>query len=651
MDFNLIISAQRLQLAADLQTTPPDGRLIVVKNVPARTYLRVTPEQWFILRQFQTARSVPAVLEAAIRDRFGVPLGEFYELILKAVRAHVLLTPGAQPPAIKAANWTWRLRPAALNWPLQFLFLTGMALALAFRPELPSSALGVAAGVVILSGAFSLAAFVVGCGIFGGGGEVYHARWSWAALPPRFRLDAGDAVLLPRSDRKTLALVEPAFLAAAAGLTMWHQPDWGLIPLLGLMVALRPVLGGPFVELLRPARDDTAHDAARDFLFPPNRGPRARGRALGRAVRRAHTWITVGYGVVWTLAVVYLAARFTDTPPWTIEFWQANGGRVAVAIGLSLALLAAGYLLWESYGIVRDRLRDWRRAAREAWRRWVGAGGIPLDETGRLEVISNSPLLRTLSPPQRQQLVPAFEVVRHGPWRNLKDYRGAEASHVAVIVSGRVGLHRQLPSGRKVRTQTLEPGDVLGLHENADPTGGRFELRTRTPVTLLRVPRAVADEIFVRRLPAPTLTNLVLKLPFLRAIPLCRHWHMQAIERFALLSNLFAYADGEVVLNEEVYLGRFFIIFEGDVVVSRQGQRLAVVEAGEFFGEIGMMQNSLASATITARRNLRCLAIPRQEFMRFVTHNYSVALEIERVCSQRLGRPLFPLRPGGFTPA
>ena len=95
MDFNLIISAQRLQLAADLQTTSPDERSIVVKNVPARTYLRVTPEQWFILRQFQTPRPVPAVLEAAIRDRFGVPLGEFYELILKAVRAHVLLPPGA----------------------------------------------------------------------------------------------------------------------------------------------------------------------------------------------------------------------------------------------------------------------------------------------------------------------------------------------------------------------------------------------------------------------------------------------------------------------------------------------------------------------------------------------------------------------------
>lgn len=651
MDFALTISARRLQLASELQQSNPDGRLVVVKNVPARTYLRVTPEQWFILKQFETPRNVPTVLEAAIRERFGVPLGEFYELILKAVRAHILLEPGIQPPPVKAANWSWRIRPAAMNWPIQLLFLTGMTLALAFRPELPSSALGVVAGVLILSVAFSLAALVLGCGIFGAGGEVYRPRWSWWSLPPRFRLDASDLVLLPRKDQNTLCLVEPAFLAAAAGLTMWHQPDWGLIPLLGLMVTLRPVFGGTLVSLLRPARDDASNDAAHEFLFPPNRGPRARWRALRQAVRRAHTWITVGYGVVWTLAMVYLAARFTDTPPWTIEFWQANGVRVAAAIGLSLCLLAAGYVVWELYEFIRDRLREWRNACRASTWRWFGAGKVALDETARLEAISNSPLLRTLSPPQRQQLVQACEVVRYGPWRSLRDYRGAEASQVALIVSGRVGLHRQLPSGRRVRTQTLEPGDVLGLHEIADPTGGRFDLVTRSPVTLLRLPRAAADEIFVRRMAAPTLTNLVLKLPFLRNIPLCRNWHLQAIERFAVLSNLFAYADGEVVLNEEVFVGRFFIIFEGDVVASRQGKRLAVVGAGEFFGEIGMMQNSLASATITARRNLRCLAIARQEFMRFVTHNYTVALEIERVCSRRLGRPLFPLRPGDFTPA
>jgi hypothetical protein len=60
------------------------------------------------------------------------------------------------------------------------------------------------------------------------------------------------------------------------------------------------------------------------------------------------------------------------------------------------------------------------------------------------------------------------------------------------------------------------------------------------------------------------------------------------------------------------------------------------------------MQNSNATASITARCNLRSLAIARKEFLRFVTHNYSVALELERVSSDRLGRPIFPVRQSDF---
>jgi hypothetical protein len=34
--------------------------------------------------------------------------------------------------------------------------------------------------------------------------------------------------------------------------------------------------------------------------------------------------------------------------------------------------------------------------------------------------------------------------------------------------------------------------------------------------------------------------------------------------------------------------------------------------------------------------------------MRFVTHNHTVALELERVSSERLGHPIFPLSQADF---
>src|SRR6202789_3928596 len=112
MDINLILSAQTLGLAPRLTQSELTNGLFVVKNEPAMSYLTVTPEQWFILQQFERPRMVPAVLGEAIRDRHCLPLAEFYELILKALRANVLLEPGASPKPVGAHPWKWSVRRA-----------------------------------------------------------------------------------------------------------------------------------------------------------------------------------------------------------------------------------------------------------------------------------------------------------------------------------------------------------------------------------------------------------------------------------------------------------------------------------------------------------------------------------------------------------
>ena len=115
---------------------------------------------------------------------------------------------------------------------------------------------------------------------------------------------------------------------------------------------------------------------------------------------------------------------------------------------------------------------------------------------------------------------------------------------------------------------------------------------------------------------------------------------MQAVQRFAELSVVKDYRPDEVMLPQGQFSNNFFIVFEGEVQIASGGKVRARLRGGDFFGEIGLLQNSNATAQVTARK----------EFLRFVAHNYTVALELERVSSQRLGRPIFPLSPGNFQP-
>jgi CRP-like cAMP-binding protein len=647
MDPHLTLSAFSFSLAPALQRSELINGLRVVKNQSTKTYLRVTTAQWHILEMFAAPCSVPAVLSRALDTRTCLPLGEFYELILKAVRANILLKKDTGVTPAPVYGWRLGVRPALVIRPLAVLLVTGVVLSFAFQHHLPASLSDTFAGLVIVSAALSFGSVLTACIVRGGGGEVFPIPWHWWRLPPYFAVDSSDAIMLPTVGQQAAAMATPAILATAAGILVWQRPEWSFIPLVALALSLRPIFGGKFAGIIRFNPSDLLSDAETGFIFPLNHRPSKRWQSFIRAIRHADTWARLAYGVVWTLAIICVGGRFTDTPPWTVAFWEANGVRVAVAIGASLAALALGYLTWEFYLFAREHVRNRRSVFRLWHRRWFGGNQLVLHAADRAKAVNDSAVFRGLPSPDRQQLALEMQVTRHRVWRALHEY-GPVPSKLSLIVSGRIGLYRKTPSGSLQRVQVLAEGDLVGLHDRADPNHPEYFARTLTPVTLFTIERAAADRIIQQRIPVGTLTNTALKLPFLRRISLCQNWHFQAVERFATLSAILDVRAGNVIFHESQFTQNFSVIFESEAEVSQRGRHLATIHSGDFFGEIGLLQNSSATAQVSAKRDFRCLSINRLEFLRFVTHNYSVALELERVSSTRLGRAIFPLNKGNF---
>jgi CRP-like cAMP-binding protein len=355
----------------------------------------------------------------------------------------------------------------------------------------------------------------------------------------------------------------------------------------------------------------------------------------------------LAYGIIWLVAALYWGTRPGGTMPWAIEFWRRNGLHVAAGIALPLAAAALAYLAWELARLTGRRARSRGNRLRLWYRRWFSGANVSLDEESRVRLLSSSPVFGALEPEERQQLAQIMSARRHRVWASLPDY-GNSPTHVALIVSGRVSVRREMPSGRTVHVQVLAEGDIMGLHDLSDPKFPEYRFRAATPLIVLYIQRDVVLGHIQRKVPPATLADVILKTPFLRRIALCRNWHRQAIDRFARLTQIATYQKGSTILREGQTVEMFFIIFQGDAKVSRRSKGVGTIRSGEFFGEIGLMQNSGPNASVTAHNNTRCLGIPRTDLLRFVTHNYTVALELERVSSERLGRPIFPLRKGDF---
>ena len=60
------------------------------------------------------------------------------------------------------------------------------------------------------------------------------------------------------------------------------------------------------------------------------------------------------------------------------------------------------------------------------------------------------------------------------------------------------------------------------------------------------------------------------------------------------------------MLCKEGQLGsEFFVIVEGEADVTKEGTHLATLGAGDFFGEIALIERSKRIATVTAKTPLR----------------------------------------------
>ena len=71
---------------------------------------------------------------------------------------------------------------------------------------------------------------------------------------------------------------------------------------------------------------------------------------------------------------------------------------------------------------------------------------------------------------------------------------------------------------------------------------------------------------------------------------------------------------GQVLIQEGHGAYDFFVIVTGEAEVSRAGQVVAKLGAGDYFGELGLLDPALRDATVTARSEMELIVLAQWDF-------------------------------------
>src|SRR5438105_13140135 len=111
------------------------------------------------------------------------------------------------------------------------------------------------------------------------------------------------------------------------------------------------------------------------------------------------------------------------------------------------------------------------------------------------------------------------------------------------------------------------------------------------------------------------------KVDRLRAVPLFARCSKHELEFLSTRMDEVSLPAGRTLLTQGKPTDTFYVLLSGEVEVSREGRPLKRLKDGDFFGEIGMLDRGLATATVTTTEPAERLCLSHAQLREAITAN------------------------------
>jgi len=126
------------------------------------------------------------------------------------------------------------------------------------------------------------------------------------------------------------------------------------------------------------------------------------------------------------------------------------------------------------------------------------------------------------------------------------------------------------------------------------------------------------------------------KVELIKRVPLFADCSRGELGQIAQLADEIDLAEGKELtrLGQPGY--EFFVLLEGEADVTQDGRSINTLHAGDFFGEIALVEDSPRTATVTATTPVRLLVITNRAFKRLLEEQHEIQRKVLVALAERV---------------
>jgi CRP-like cAMP-binding protein len=126
------------------------------------------------------------------------------------------------------------------------------------------------------------------------------------------------------------------------------------------------------------------------------------------------------------------------------------------------------------------------------------------------------------------------------------------------------------------------------------------------------------------------------KVEALKRTPLFEGLSKKELGELARVTEDLKVRSGTILCREGKIGREFFVIVDGDADVTKGGQRIGRLSAGDFVGEIALLTTKERTATVKATSEIRCFILRQEDFRRVLEQSPRMQRKVMEALGERL---------------